>query len=119
TVPPAVPLRGRAGRAPPPPPPPLPPLQPPPAGHPRATAHLLRQVLPRDPRLQHKQDPRQHPAIVDPLAPRVANPTRHLRDQRLDQRPELVRDQQPRHQRPILSTEVTQPHSRPASRSLL
>src|SRR5436190_4264773 len=47
----------------------LPLAQPPPASHPRAAAHLLRQILPRDPRLQHEQDPRQHLPIVDPPPP--------------------------------------------------
>ena len=48
----------------------LPLAQPAPAGHPRAAAHLLRQVLPGDPRLQHEQDPGQHLPVLDPLSDR-------------------------------------------------
>ena len=48
----------------------LPRPQPPPRGHPAAEAELLRQVLPADPRVQHKQDPLQraagHQAACDP-----------------------------------------------------
>ena len=33
-------------------------------------AHLLRQVLPRDPGLEHEQDPRQDPTVGNPPAPR-------------------------------------------------
>ena len=47
-----------------------------PAGHPRAATHLLRQVLPGDPRLQYEQDPGEHLAIVDPLTPGKPVPPR-------------------------------------------
>ena len=47
----------------------LPLLQPPPTGEPRTEAELLRQVLPRDPGLQHKQDPLQRLPIRQPLRP--------------------------------------------------
>ena len=84
----------------------LPLPQPTPAGDPRTTTHLLRQVLPRNPRPEHEQDPGQHFPVVDPLAPRKAVPPRHLRDQRLDQLPQLVRHQRPRHPRLSLPVEV-------------
>ncbi len=43
---------------------PVPPLEAPPAGHPRAAAHLVREHLPRNARLEHEQDARKSGAIV-------------------------------------------------------
>jgi hypothetical protein len=63
-----------------------------PAGHLGAEAKLDRQMRPRDPRVQHKQDPLQRLPIRQPLAARVAKAPLHLRQQRLDQLPQLVRD---------------------------
>jgi hypothetical protein len=50
--------------------------------------------------------PLQHLAVIEPLATRIAVAPRHPRDQRLDQVPQLVGDQRPRHLRPILSLAV-------------
>src|SRR5260370_38701876 len=75
-------------------------LQPPPGGHPRPAPDLLGEMLPGDARLQHEQDARKHPAIIDPLSPGMAKSPRHLRDQRLDHLPELVADDRPGHGRP-------------------
>jgi hypothetical protein len=70
----------------------LPLPQPTPVGHPRAAAHLLRQVLPWDPRPQHEEDSGQHRAVIQPLAAGVVVAPLHLRDQRLDQLPQLIRE---------------------------
>src|SRR6266540_7118089 len=58
----------------------LPLPQPAPTGNRGSAAHLLGQVLPRDPRPPHEQDPGQNLAVIDPLAPRKAMPPRHPRD---------------------------------------
>ena len=74
----------------------LPGPQPPPARHARAIAVLARQILPRDPGVQHMQDPIEHQPIVDRLAAGIApTPTFAHRDQRLDLRPQLVTDLEP------------------------
>ena len=68
---------------------PMPLVQTPPAGHPRAAAHLHRQKLPRDARAQHEQDAGQRRTIVQPgtSAFRLG---RLRRDQRFDDRPQGV-----------------------------
>ena len=68
-----------------------------PARHPRPTAHLLRQILPRDTRLQNEQDARQRLPIGHPLAPWIPIPTLHTRQQRLDTSPQPITDQRFRH----------------------
>src|SRR3954447_24341612 len=73
----------------------LPVAQPPPRRDPGAVAVLLRQVLPRDPRVQHVQDPVEDQPVGDRLAPRVAPPPRTDRDQRFDLGPQLVIDLEP------------------------
>lgn len=77
--------------------------QPPPAGHPRPAAHLLGQMLPRDPGMQHEQDLRRHLPIVDMLAHRKPVPALDRRDQRLDHLRQLVADQLSRCLRTVLS----------------
>jgi len=57
----------------------LPAPQPSPGGHPAAEAKLLRQMLPADPRVQHKQDPLQREAIIERLATRIPKPPRLAR----------------------------------------
>jgi hypothetical protein len=59
--------------------------------------HLLMQMRPRNPGLQHEQDVRQPLAVRNPLAPGMFETTRHHRDQRLDDHPELVADQRSGH----------------------
>jgi hypothetical protein len=73
----------------------LPVTQSPPRRDPGAVAVLLGQVLPRDPRVQHMQDPVEHQPIGQWLAPRIAPPTPTNRDQRLDLGPPLVIDLEP------------------------
>jgi hypothetical protein len=70
--------------------------QPPPAGHPAATAHLLGQVLPGDAGLQHKQDPRQRRPVrhARPASLRFGG---LRREQRRDVIPQFIRDKQLRH----------------------
>ena len=46
---------------------------------------------PRDPRVQHKQDPAQRLAIPEPLAARIPKPPRRGRQKRLQQPPQPVR----------------------------
>ena len=58
----------------------------PPARHSRPASHLLRQILPRDPRFQHEQDARQNVPIAHTLATRVSEPSLDHRQQRLDPR---------------------------------
>ena len=43
-------------------------------GRTRAEAKLKRQVSPRDPRVQHEQDPLQRGPIIEPLPTRMAEP---------------------------------------------
>ena len=54
----------------------LPGAQPAPARHAAAATHLLRQVFPTDPGLQHKDDAGQCAAVVDRFAPRKAKAAR-------------------------------------------
>jgi hypothetical protein len=68
----------------------IPVAQTPPAGHAGSAAHLGRQVLPGDTGLQDEQDPRQRPAIGDPLAPRIAIATLDDRQQRLNSLPQRI-----------------------------
>ena len=75
----------------------LPLAQPPPARHTRAIAKLRRQVVPRDPRVQHVQDPVQRLAVIKPVAARVPEAARHDRDQRLNHLPQLIRYLDQRH----------------------
>ena len=60
----------------------LPVPQPPPARHPRPEAQLLRQELPRDARVQDKQDPGQDFPVIQPLAARMISPAGDHRQQR-------------------------------------
>jgi hypothetical protein len=48
---------------------------------------FLRQELPRDARVQDKQDPRQDLAVIQPLAAGMISPAWHHRQQRLDPSP--------------------------------
>jgi hypothetical protein len=48
---------------------------PPVTGRARAETELKRQMPPRDPRVEHKQDPLQGSAIIKPLATRIAKAT--------------------------------------------
>jgi hypothetical protein len=66
--------------------------QPTPTGHATATAHLLRQVLPRDARFQDEKDPREGFAISQGRTPSLG-PRRSWGEQGLDQLPEFVRQQ--------------------------
>jgi hypothetical protein len=52
----------------------LPRSKPTPSGHPAAEAKLLRQMLPANPRVQHKQDPLQRTTIVERLPTRIPIP---------------------------------------------
>ena len=71
---------------------PLPLVQAPPAGDTGAETKLGRQVLPGDAGVQDEQDPLQRLPIGQALAARVAKAALLLRHKRLDQFPELVRD---------------------------
>jgi hypothetical protein len=70
----------------------LPLVQAAPASGARAEAELEWQVPPGDPRMQHEEDPLQRLPIRQPLAARVAKPPLCPWQQRLDQHPQLVRD---------------------------
>src|ERR1035437_194796 len=70
----------------------LPVAQAPPTRHTRPVAVLLRQILPRDPGVQHVQDPIERETIGDRLATRIAMAALTDRDQRLDLRPQRVID---------------------------
>jgi hypothetical protein len=65
--------------------------QPPPAGHARAEAGLLRQELPSDAGAEHEQDARQDLPVIQAPAARMTGTARHDRQQRLDPRPQLIR----------------------------
>jgi hypothetical protein len=54
----------------------LPDPQPAPGRHPADEAELLRQVLPADPGVQHKQDPLQHTPVIERLPTRITKPPR-------------------------------------------
>jgi hypothetical protein len=69
----------------------LPIAQPPPTRHPRPAPKLLRQPLPADTSAEHKQDPRQHPSVIEWPPTRIAKPARLPRNQRLEPHPQLVR----------------------------
>lgn len=71
----------------------LPITKPTPAGHSTPTAHLLRQVLPRNPGPQDEQDPRQRATIGKRWAPSSARPRRNGREQRFNDLTQLVRNQ--------------------------
>ena len=65
-----------------------------PAGHPAAAAHLLRQVLPQDPGLQHEHDPGQAGPVGHPRAARLPRVLRPVgRHQRRHHRPQRVAHQ--------------------------
>ena len=73
---------------------PLPADQPPPAGRPSAAAHLARQHVPGHAAAQHEQDPRQHRSVGDGLPAGVSSvASATFRQQRLDQRPSRIVDQ--------------------------
>ena len=86
--------------------------QPPPAGHPRAVAQLLRQELPRDAGVQHEQDPAQRLAVIQPPPSRMPEPALGLRQQRLDQLPQAVLDLP----RPALRHASLLPDAHPSSK---
>src|SRR5947209_14879390 len=56
-----------------------------------AEAELGRQMPPRDPRVQHEQDPLQRLPVRQPFAARIAKAPLDPRQQRLDPQPQLVR----------------------------
>ncbi len=68
----------------------LPGAQPTPRGHPAVESELLRQMLPADPGVQHKQDSLQREPIIERLATRIAKMTRLVRQQRLDSLPQRI-----------------------------
>jgi hypothetical protein len=69
----------------------LPLNHPPIAGRAGTEAELERQMPPRDPGVEHEQDPLQRRPIIEPLAPRITEATLDPRQLRLDPQPELVR----------------------------
>src|SRR5436189_6388018 len=69
----------------------LPCPQPSPRRHPAAEAELLRQMLPPNPGVQHKQDPLQREAVIERLATRIPKTPLLGRQQRLDPLPQPVR----------------------------
>ena len=72
----------------------LPGPQPAPTGHPRAAAHLLREVFPGDASLEDIDDPGQTGPVADPRAPAPPpRSSRRAREQGFDDCPEFVRDQ--------------------------
>src|SRR3974377_1149629 len=72
----SIPARAR------PPPASLPVPQPPPARHPRPEPQLLGQELPRDPRVQDKQDAGQDLAVIQPPTAGMIRPGRDGRTAR-------------------------------------
>src|SRR5262249_21354381 len=71
----------------------LPVPQPPPGGHARPEAQFPGgRELPRDPGVQHEQDPGQDLPVVQPLPAGVAGAAREDGQQRLDPAPQLVSD---------------------------
>ena len=66
---------------------PLPLLQPPIAGRAATEAELERQVPPRHPGVQHKQNPLQRLPVRQPLATGIAEPPLDPRQKRLDPLP--------------------------------
>ncbi len=79
---------------------PLPLVQATPARIARAKPELLRQMHPRCPGVQHEQNPAQRLPIRETLPTRIPRPPLLLRQQRLDQLPELVRHQPRRSSHP-------------------
>ncbi len=63
----------------------LPFLEAPPAGHTRAVAKLLRQLLPGDPGSQHEQDAGKGTSVIEPLPTRMMETALPDRQERLDQ----------------------------------
>jgi hypothetical protein len=83
----------------------LPLVQPAPGRHTDPEAKPGRQMLPADPRVQHKQDALQHETIVQPAPAGVTKVPHRLRQQRLDELPQLIVDHprlrpRPSHRRP-------------------
>jgi hypothetical protein len=66
-----------------------------PARHTGPKAELARQIAPRDPGVQHEQDPVQRSSIVQALAPRIAPATLDHRQQRLNCSPQPIIDLKP------------------------
>src|SRR5437867_8244959 len=62
------------------------------AGRAGTEAELERQMPPGDPGVQHEQDPLQRLPVRQSLATREAEASLHLRQQRLQQLPQRVRD---------------------------
>ena len=89
----------------------LPLAQPAPAGHPRAAAHLLRQVLPRGSPSAARTRSRSAPSGPRSASDREPMPPRHLRDQRLKQLPQLVRRPTASPSSPSFRTRLTTPAS--------
>jgi hypothetical protein len=99
----------------------LPLIQPPPAGVTRSISELLRQMHPRHPRVQHKQNARQRLTIRQPLAAGIPHPPRLAWQQRLDQLPQLVRHnprRTRRHRHPSKLDDGCRRASSPGNRSL-
>jgi hypothetical protein len=86
--------------------------QAPPARHPRAEAQLLWQVLPLDAGVQYEQDPAQGLAVREPR-PALNQLRPRLRQQRLDQRPQFVRDD-PRSRLPLSHDQTNEQPSPPS-----
>jgi hypothetical protein len=61
------------------------------AGRAGPEAELERQMPPRDPRVEHEQDPLQRSAIRQPHTTRITKATLDLRQLRRDTHPELLR----------------------------
>jgi len=100
---------------------PLPLLESTPACHPGAEPELRRQMRPRDPCVEHKQDPLQCLPIRQPLPTRIAKAALLHWQQRLNQLPQLVRDNPRRdsHRHPFQLDHGCRRHSSSASGSLL
>ena len=99
---------------------PLPLIHPPMTGRTSTEPELRRQMPPRDPGMQHKQDPLQRQPVRHPLPARVAKAPLDPRQQRLDPSPQLVRHD-PRsssHRHPLDVDDGCRRHSPPTNGSL-
>lgn len=99
---------------------PLPLVQAPPTGDPGSEAELLRQVRPRDPRVENEEDPLQRLPVGEAPAAWVTETPLPPREQRLDQLPQLVGDDPRRgsHRHPSQLDDRSRPASSSASGSL-
>jgi hypothetical protein len=84
--------------------------QTPPARHPGTKAQLLGQEFPRNPGVEHKQDPGQDLAVIQALTARVIGTARHDRQQRFDPRPQPIRHD-PRRLLPLPHMEINRKRS--------